>query len=100
MKKRSNRLWDSCIRRLGLETTGQKRWFVAAAGLLFLYLWICQYLRYYLFDTVPAGVISIVLLSALQALPLCVSGLLLFSKIHISGVSSAGAGSSPLSPPS
>lgn len=90
MKKRSNRLWDSCTRRLGLETKGQKRWFVAAAVLLFLYLWLCQYLRYFLLDTVPAGVISIVLLSALQALPLCASGLLLFSKIRISGVSSAG----------
>lgn len=90
MRKRNDPLRAFCTRRLGLETKGQKRWFAAAAVLLFLYLWLCQYLRYFLFDSVPSGVISIVLLSALQALPLCISGLLLFARIRIPVVSSDG----------
>lgn len=87
MRKSNRPLWASCTQHLGLETKVQKRWFIAASALLFLYLWICQFLRYFLFDTIPDGVISMILLSALRALPLCVSGLLLFAKVRISNVS-------------
>ena len=53
MKKRSNRLWDCCTRQLGLETKLEKRWLIAAFILLFLYLWLCQYLRNFANSMMP-----------------------------------------------
>ena len=58
MRKRSSRLWDSCTRQLGLETKLEKRWFLAAFILLFVYLWLCQYLRNFLSFDVSAGIVS------------------------------------------
>lgn len=88
MKKRNNRLWDSCTRELGLETTVEKRWFVAAFILLFLYLCLCLCLRDYLAFHFSCGIVGVVLFPVLQALPICIFGLLLFAKIRISTVSS------------
>ena len=87
MKKRSNRLWDSCTRQLGLETKLEKRWFIAAFILLFVYLWLCQYLRNFLSFDVSAGIVSSILFPALQALPLSILGVMLFGKLQITNVS-------------
>ncbi|MDD5884086.1 MAG: hypothetical protein PUD70_08425, partial [Firmicutes bacterium] len=87
MRKRSSRLWDSCTRELGLETKLEKRWFIAAFILLFLYLWLCQYLRNFLSFDVSAGIVSLILFPALQALPLSILGVILFGKLQIENVS-------------
>ena len=88
MKKRSNRLWDCCTRTLGLETKLEKRWFIAAFILLFAYLWAVLFLRSFLSDGFLPGVVCTILFAAVQALPVCVLGVILFSKFHISTVSS------------
>ncbi len=90
MRKRSSRLWDSCTRQLGLETTLEKRWFIAAFILLFVYLWLCQYLRNFLSYDVTAGVISSVLFPALQVIPLCIFGVMLFKNIRITPIAPEG----------
>ena len=86
MRKRSNRLWDCCTRQLGLETKLEKRWFTAAFILLFIYLWLCQYLRSFLEYDTSSGIACSILFPALQVLPLCVFGVMLFSKFHIPDV--------------
>ena len=88
MKKRNNRLWDCCTRTLGLETKLEKRWFIAAFILLFAYLWAVLFLRSFLSDGFLPGVVCTILFAAVQALPVCVLGVILFSKFHISTVSS------------
>ena len=67
MRKRNNRLWDCCTRQLGLETKLEKRWFIAAFVLLFLYLWLCQYLRIFLANNDTFGQIWPVIFSAYQS---------------------------------
>lgn len=86
MRKRSNRLWDCCTRQLDLETEIEKRWFIAAFILLFIYLWLCQYLRSFLEYDISSGIACSILFPALQVLPLCVFGVMLFSKFHIPDV--------------
>lgn len=83
MKKRSNRLWDSCTRTLGLETKPEKRWFIAAFILLFGYLWLCQCMRFFLSCEVSSGIACTILMPAVQVLPVCVSGIMLFAKFRI-----------------
>ena len=86
MRKRSSRLWDSCTRQLGLETKAQKRWFIAAFILLYIYLWLCQYLRSFLEYDITSGVACSILFPAIQVLPLCVFGVMLFAKFRIPAV--------------
>ena len=83
MKKRSNRLWDSCTRTLGLETKPEKRWFIAAFILLFGYLWLCQCMRFFLSCEVSSGIACTILMPAVQVLPVCVFGIMLFAKFRI-----------------
>lgn len=87
MRKRSSRLWDSCTRQLGLETKAQKRWFIAAFILLYIYLWLCLYLRNFLTSVNTAGVICTILTPAIQAIPLCIFGVIFFGRIQIKSVS-------------
>lgn len=86
MRKRSSRLWDFCTRQLGLETKAQKRWFIAAFILLYIYLWLCQYLRSFLEYDITNGVACSILFPAIQVLPLCVFGVMLFAKFRIPDV--------------
>ena len=86
MRKRNNRLWDCCTRQLGLETKLEKRWFIAAFVLLFLYLWLCQYLRIFLANNDTFGQIWPVIFSAVQVLPVCCFGVMLFGKLRIAPV--------------
>ena len=86
MRKRSSRLWDFCTRQLGLETKAQKRWFIAAFILLYIYLWLCQYLRSFLEYDITTGVACSILFPAIQVLPLCVFGVMLFAKFRIPDV--------------
>ena len=88
MKKRSSNLWASCTQQLSLETKAEKRWFIAAFALLFAYLWAVLFLRSFLSDGFLPGVVCTILFAAVQALPVCVLGVILFSKFHISIVSS------------
>ncbi|MDO5544309.1 MAG: hypothetical protein Q4F81_00510 [Eubacteriales bacterium] len=88
MRKRSNRLWSDCTQALGLETNTEKRWFIAAFLLLFIYLWLCQYLRSFLTYDVTSGIACSILFPALQVLPVCVFGVMLFTKFRITSVSS------------
>lgn len=88
MKKRSNRFWDSCTRELRLDTTLEKRWFIAASILLFFYLWLCQYLRNYLKYDITSGVACSILFPAVQVLPVCLFGVMLFAKFRVTTVSS------------
>ena len=83
MKIKADRLRASCARTLGLETKLEKRWFIAAFALLFVYLWLCQYMRNYLKYDITSGVACSILFPALQVLPLCVFGVMLFSKFRI-----------------
>ena len=83
MKPKADRLLASCSRQLGLETSAEKRWFIAAFALLFVYLWLCQYMRNYLKYDITSGVACSILFPALQVLPLCVFGVMLFSKFRI-----------------
>lgn len=86
MKTKADRLLTSCSRQLGLETKIEKRWFIAAFVLLFLYLWLCQYLRSFLEYDISSGVACSILFPVLQVLPLCVFGVMLFSTFHIPNV--------------
>ena len=86
MRRRSSRLWDFCTRQLGLETKAQKRWFIAAFILLYIYLWLCQYLRSFLEYDITNGVACSILFPAIQVLPLCVFGVMLFAKFRIPDV--------------
>lgn len=86
MRKRSSRLWAFCTRQLGLETKAQKRWFIAAFILLYIYLWLCQYLRSFLEYDITNGVACSILFPAIQVLPLCVFGVMLFAKFRIPDV--------------
>ena len=88
MRKRSSRLWDSCTRQLGLETKLEKRWFIAAFILLFVYLWICQFLRSALVHSIEPNIASSVLFAAIPVLPVCVFGVFLFRKLRIVSISS------------
>ena len=87
MKKRNNRLWDSCVRQLGLETTPEKRWFITAFILLFLYLWLCQYLRIFLANNNMLRLIWPVIFSAVQVLPVCCFGVAFFGKLRLNPAS-------------
>lgn len=84
MRKRSNRA--SFTRQLGLETKGEKRWFIAASILLFGYLWVCQFLHSFLALDEISGFLPV--FSAFLALPVWFFGLTLFSKLRITAVSS------------
>ena len=88
MKRRNSKLWASCTRQLNLETKAEKRWFIAAFILLFLYLWLCQYLRIFLANNDTFGSIWPVLFSAVQVLPVCCFGVILFGKFCIAPVPS------------
>lgn len=88
MKKRNSKLWASCTRQLGLETKAQKRWFIAAFILLFLYLWLCQYMRIFLAHSDTFGSIWPILFSAVQVFPICCFGVMLFGKLRIATVPS------------
>ena len=88
MRIKADRLRASCARTLGLETKLEKRWFIAAFILLFAYLWAVLFLRSFLSDGFLPGVVCTILFAAVQALPVCVLGVILFSKFHISTVSS------------
>ena len=83
MRKRSSNLWASCTQQLSLETKAEKRWFIAAFVLLFLYLWLCQYLRIFLANNDTFGQIWPVIFSAVQVLPLCCFGVMFFGKLHV-----------------
>lgn len=83
MKTKAERLRASCTRQLGLETRAEKRWFIAASILLFLYLWLCQCMRFFLFCEASSGVVCAILLPAVQVLPVCVFGVMLFAKFRI-----------------
>ena len=83
MKIKSDSLRASCTRTLGLETKLEKRWFIAASVLLFVYLWLCQYLRNYLKYDITSGAACSILFPAVQVLPVCVFGVMLFAKFRI-----------------
>lgn len=83
MKIKADSLRASCTRTLGLETKLEKRWFIAAFVLLFLYLWLCQYLRIFLANNDTFGQIWPVIFSAVQVLPLCCFGVMFFGKLHV-----------------
>ena len=88
MRKRNNPLWNSCTQHLGLETKPEKRWFLTAFTLLFLYLWVCLLLRNFLFSEAVIGSFWRGLISMLQALLLCAFGVTVFAKLRITPVPS------------